>query len=271
MSYSLGATVRSTFRTFSDPERTIPADPTTATVTVHPPGDDPVVQAWPADPEVVRESLGVFHYDTVNVAEGHYELLWQAAGAVVASWTDSFDVRPAYQNLVSVQDVRLRLNKTLTVDDDEIRDMLDAAVREYTEYVGPVGSVTETLSGGGDRLILRAPVVAEITAAAYADGTVIDVDDLTVDNGIVYWGYGTAGFFTWGTRNVTVTYTVGDLPVNHREVIIADVAGYFEASQGGTSSNPGAFPGEGFDEAPYRSTPMVLFPRIRALAPPRIA
>jgi hypothetical protein len=174
-------------------------------------------------------------------------------------------------SLISRDDVKARLNKTLDVDDAEIDAMIDAAEAEYAEWVAPVGTVTETLNGGADRLVLRAPNVTAVIEAVYSDGTVIDVDDLTVDNGIVYWGYGTAGYFTWGTRNVTVTYTVGDVPANHRETIIADVAGYFESSQGGTSSSAASFPGEGFDEAPYRSTPMVLFPRIRALAPPRIA
>jgi hypothetical protein len=167
---------------------------------------------------------------------------------------------------VTVAEVLLRLNKTLTVDNDEIQSMIDAAEAEYAEWVAPIGTVTETLNGGADRLVLRAPNVTAITEAAYSDGTTIDVGDLTVDNGIVYWGYGTAGYFTWGTRNVTVTYTVGELPANHRETIIADVAGYFEATQRG----PLGPDDTGYSNA-YTSTPTVLFPRIRALAPPRIA
>jgi hypothetical protein len=161
--------------------------------------------------------------------------------------------------------VRARLNKTLTVDDDEIRDMIDAALAEYAEWVGPVGEVMEVLSGGSDRLVLRAPNVTEITEAVYSDGTVIDVADLTVDNGIVYWGYGTAGFFTRGTRNVSITYTVAALPANHRETIIADVAGYFEATQRG----PLGPDDDGYAGA-FTATPTVLFPRIRALAPPQV-
>lgn len=170
--------------------------------------------------------------------------------------------------IVSRSDVKARLNKTLNVDDTEIDAMIDAAEAEYTEYVSPAGTVTETFSGGTDRLVLRAPHVTAITAANYSDGTAISLADLNLDlnTGIVYWGYNTAGFFTWGTRNVTITYTVADVPANHREAIIADVAGYFEATQRGPLG-----PDDNGYAGAYTSTPTVLFPRIRALAPPRVA
>lgn len=177
-------------------------------------------------------------------------------------------------DIISLDDVRDQLNKTLTVDDGEIQRMINAALAEYAEYVGPLpGSETHVCDGGQISVVLPSQYATAVTAASYSDGTTIDTDDLTLDTrtGIVYWGYGTAGYFTCGRRNVSITYTVGDLPANHREVIIADVAGYFEASQRSNSSGAGAFPGEDFDEAPFRSMPMTLFPRIRALAPPRVA
>lgn len=169
---------------------------------------------------------------------------------------------------VTLAEVKLRLNKTGSGDDTELQAMIDAAEAEYVEWVGPMpGSVTEILDGGRTSLILGHSNVTAITAAEYSDGTDIDVDDLTVSNGIVYWGYNTAGYFTWGSRNVTVTYTVGSLPANHREAIIADVAGYFQATQNGPVGLPGD---EGYQEA-WNSTPLTLFPRIRALAVPSIA
>lgn len=173
---------------------------------------------------------------------------------------------------VTVDMVKERLNKTLAVDDAEIQDMIDAAEAEYAKYVGPLsGSVTERLDGGSDCLVLRSPNVASLTSAAYADGTTIDVDDLELDTttGIVYWGYNTAGRFSTGCRNVTITYTVASIPANHLETIVADVAGYFQVTQNGGSD--ARFPGEDFAEAGYTGTPQVLFPRIRALAPPRVA
>lgn len=168
---------------------------------------------------------------------------------------------------VTVQMVKDRLDKTLTVDDAEIEDMLEAALAEYAEWVGPwSGAVTEKLDGGGTNLVLRNPAVASITAASYSDGTVIDLADLDLDTstGIVYWGYGTAGRFTAGARNVLVTYEVGLVPANHRETIAADVAGYFALTQ------REGIPGEGYEQA-QASTPLVLFPRIRKLTAPSIA
>jgi hypothetical protein len=164
----------------------------------------------------------------------------------------------------TLAELKLRLGKTLTVDDAELRSMLDAAVAEYEEWIGPVGTKTLRYDGGGTRLIL--PVNASaVTAVAYTDGTAVDAADLDFDSssGLLHWGYGTVGAFTSGSRNVLVTFTV-TLPANHREAILADVAGYFAATQRGGGAGP-SFSSEGY-ELPYQTTPQTLFPRIRALA-----
>lgn len=173
--------------------------------------------------------------------------------------------------LPDVASVKLRLNKTTTVDDAELQDKLTAAIGEYEEWVGPTsGPRTQRFSGGGTQIILPRNVTA-VTAVSYTDGTVVPLAGLDFDpkTGILGWGYGTAGRFPAGIRNVIVTFSV-DLPINHRETIAADVAGYFAATQRGGSR--GALPGSGY-EAAYeeRSTPVVLFPRIRALAVPGVA
>lgn len=166
---------------------------------------------------------------------------------------------------VAVADVLLRLNKTLTVDNAEIQKMIDAAEAEYTEWVGPLtGTVTETFDGGGTIVVLRQAVSA-VTAASYDSSATLAYTDLVVEHGIVRWKYGTAGRFTAGSR-VSITYAVPAAPANHLETIIADVAGYFEATQRSTGAGQADFPGEGEFESAYAATPLVLFPRIRALA-----
>ena len=164
-----------------------------------------------------------------------------------------------------LSDLKDRLNKTVTADDAELGQMIDAAVAYYARMIGPLtGTVTQTFDGGRTSLILDARAAA-ITSAAYSDGTAIDVADLTLDTstGILHWGYNTAGLFSYGARNVTVTYTI-TLPADHRETIIADVAGYFAATQRGGGQGP-SFSSEGY-ELPYQQNPMMLFPRITALA-----
>ena len=169
--------------------------------------------------------------------------------------------------VVTVAQVRARLNKTLTVDDAEIGEMIDAAEAEYASQVGPITTKTLSFDGGRSSLIL--PVnAATVTAVSYSDGTVVDVADLEldVDSGLLHWGYGTAGYFTFGARNVTVTFTV-TVPANHKEAIIADVAGYFAATQRGGGGRGTAFPSEAAVDA-YDAVggPITLFPRIRGLA-----
>jgi len=163
--------------------------------------------------------------------------------------------------------VRGRLNKTAPspADDADILDMIDAAEAEYASVVGPLpGSKTVRLDGGP--VLILPPGSAAVTAAAYSNGTAINLADLDIDpdTAILY------GSLSPGFRNVVLTVTIGSLPANHREAIIADVAGYFAATQRGGQRS--ALPAEGYAEGfgQERTTPLTLWPRIRALAPVRI-
>lgn len=264
MAYLIGQTVRLTFRTYSDPAATTPADPTAITATAQAPDGTQTAHIWPAG-DITRTALGVFTLDLAPAAAGHYDVYWAATGAVTTADEQVFDVRAPRTSPISIDVVKARLNKTLTVDDDELEEMLAAAEAEYTEWIGPLtGTVTETFDGGGTTIVLRQAVSA-VTAASYSSGQALAFTDLIVANGIVRWKYGTVGRFTPGAR-VSITYTVPAVPANHVETIIADVAGYFEATQRSTGAGQAGFPGEGEFESVYTATPQILFPRIRALA-----
>lgn len=178
---------------------------------------------------------------------------------------------------ITVAEVRTVLNKALTVNDAEIQDRIDEAEAEYAEYVigvvnssiEPGTSVTKKFHGGGESIVLGPPSVASVTAAGYVDGTTITTVDLDLDTntGIVYWDYGTTGWFTSGRRNVVLTFTLGELPKNHRSAIVHDVAQLFALTQRG----PAGLPGEDLYEQAAGAAPLTLFPRIRALAVPSIA
>jgi hypothetical protein len=219
-------------------------------------------------PSVSHDSLGRYSAQVLLDEAGRWLATWTVSGAVTGVETQNAYVRRLGSNVISLADVKVRLNKTLTVDDAEIEAMIDAAIAEYEDHVGPVsGTRTDVLDGGGTSLLLSTANPATLVSLTYADGTVVDTADVTLDTttGLVFWNYGTAGRFSGGSRYVTVQYTVGPVPANHREAIIADVAGYFEATQAGPV---GPDEGYGFGS---RTTPLVLFPRIRALAVPSIA
>lgn len=166
-------------------------------------------------------------------------------------------------SLVTLAEVRTSaLNKTTTADDGELQRMIDAAESYYAEKVGPLTTQTVRLDGGFSTLILPRNTAA-VTAVSYSDGTAVTLADLDFDAGSGLLHAGKVSRFTYGTRNVLVTFTTA-LPAHHRETIIADVAGYFAATQRGNA--PGALPG-GYETAyEDRTSPVVLFPRIKALA-----
>lgn len=184
-------------------------------------------------------------------------------------------------SVVLVTDIEAALRKTpaITTDDGEMQRLINEAEAEYAEWVlglpglSPIAGTTvtaERFDGGRDSLYLPLHTTA-VTAAAYTDGTTIDVDDLVLNTrtGHLSWGYNTAGWFTWGTRNLSLSFTLGSLPANHKGAIIDDVAGYFAVTHRSNSATD--FPGEEGYESLFGSTPLVRFPRIRALAGPSIA
>lgn len=156
--------------------------------------------------------------------------------------------------IASLREVRERLNKTTSVDDAELRKMLVAASAEYEQKVSRVGTF-EVRCDGGPVVIL--PRGTQAASFAYADGGAAPAVDVDLDAGLAY------GPFHRGRRNVLARVTV-PAPPNHIEVILADVAGYFAATQRGNA--PTALP-SGYDAAYAEpTTPLTLFPRINALA-----
>lgn len=157
------------------------------------------------------------------------------------------------------------LNITTANDDVELLDLLTAAGAEYEQHVALLpGTHTLTISGGGSMHLLPLNV-GSITAAVYTDGTAIDLAGLDLDasTGILHTP------LTYGSRNVTLTVTVGDLPANHAQTIVADVAEYWTRTQRSGGGARPSFGGDGFDVEAGR--PIVMFPRIRALAVSSVA
>lgn len=176
---------------------------------------------------------------------------------------------------ITVEEVKLRLNKTLTVDDDEIQSMIFAALAEYVEFVGPltpaahVAVVTPALMSDGFYGIYtpRIPLVA-VSSITDGYGTAVSPADYIVTDaptGLVRPAAdATISLTTSWPSQMVVSYTYGGMGLNHREFVIAEVAGYFSNTQRGGGAGP-SFASEGY-EAAYGNNPVQLFPRIALLA-----
>lgn len=154
-------------------------------------------------------------------------------------------------------DVRPRLNKTSTKDDQEIQDLIDAAEAEFVELIGPLTLTPFTERHSGPVALLRRRPVVEVVSVTAAGGSVVTLaaDALDAEAGLLTIG---------GGGTYAVTYTAGheSLPYSIRELIIADVAGYFARTQRG-----GGFPGDrSADLEPEGASPVLMWPRIAAYA-----
>jgi hypothetical protein len=179
---------------------------------------------------------------------------------------------------VTVATVKARLNKTLTVDDAEIQEMLDAAVAEYESLIGPTSATTHgphvvtprVLSDGLAGFFTPVTPLVSLTSVTDRHGTAVAAGDFVisdVESGQVRPASGgVLSFATSWPSPLVVTYVAGGLTANRREVIVADVAGYFAATQRG--STVGALPAGagGFYATEGSSAPLESFPRIKALA-----
>ena len=68
----------------------LPADPTVVTVRYRPPGGAIVQKVYGADPEVVRESAGIYHIDVPITVGGTWTYRWIGTGAVQTADETSF-------------------------------------------------------------------------------------------------------------------------------------------------------------------------------------
>jgi hypothetical protein len=188
---------------------------------------------------------------------GAWSYAWESPNA--GQRADTFVV--ATDSGVTLDHVKAALNKTDSADDDELQRLLDAALTEYEQYVGPLPGPAVQGAQSGSTVILPARVTS-VQAATSTTGEALTF--LLAAGGVLTTS-------SWGP--VVVSYTVGPLPANHVETIIADVAGLFAATQRGGGATAPRFPGDGYAAAletpPGR--PVVLFPRIRALAPMGVA
>lgn len=167
--------------------------------------------------------------------------------------------------VVDLYDLKLALglDPTVTTDDYELQTKLAGAEAEYAEYVRPLPG-TYTRTGLLPMFLPRDVDSASVSATVSGASLPVQFDPQTR----IVTGYGPYAL-AW---KVTLTYTVGPIPANHLDAIVADVAEYWERTQrsGGEAGRPGF-------EDPYGAPggraprPVAMYPRIRGLAGPVVA
>jgi hypothetical protein len=177
--FDLGATVR-LMADCRDPGGNL-VTATTATVTVTLPNGST------ASPTAAQTgTTGEYRADYPTVVAGRHTVRWVFTGPAHA-YTDMFDVREsAPPALMSLATAKKHLKKTDTVDDDEIRDWIEACTRAVEQFVGPVvkRTVTEDVRFRcAHELALTQIPAVELTSVTtlVTGGTSYDVADLHLD------------------------------------------------------------------------------------------
>jgi hypothetical protein len=193
MSFDIGDEVLLTWP-LTDTDGT-PQDATTVVLTVTAP--DGTIST----PTVAHPSTGTYTATVTPDSAGMWGFRWQATGSGVAAEDGAFLVRRQGVERRAVadgegppeQDPSQRAGGQRDPGHDRRRPRRVRGVHRP----GVGDGHGKVFDGGGDTLVLRQPVNA-ITAASYDSGDTLTYTDLTVSNGIVRWGYGTAGGSTTG-------------------------------------------------------------------------
>jgi hypothetical protein len=130
-------------------------------------------------PTPVNSSTGRYKYDLITTQEGLHSIRWQTLNPATAQPDVAIVRATAPLFMLSLADAKRALNKSssITVDDEEIRDLLEATtlvVEDWLKQVVPPRVVTQRIDTyGQDRLLLKPPVISltSITRVAPDAGT----------------------------------------------------------------------------------------------------
>lgn len=216
-----------------------------------------------ASPSVTNSATGVYTAAYSPTVVGLHGVLWAATGTNASAYRDSFTVLAAGTPLLSLADVKARLNITDTDNDEELRRIAAAATaRLAAETHRTLASVTQTatvdMTGLGRTIVtLPKPCWLSITSVT-DDGASVDADDWRLDetgqtltrrNGATWMG------------EVTVTGRAGvtgdDLAIAQQAAL--ELTAHLWETQRvpmGRNSAPGPVPGMGY-ALPNRVSEMI--------------
>ncbi len=189
-------------------------DPTALTLTIALAGGATAVKHYPTPAEIVRDSVGAFHYDHTSAAKGHYTAYWTATGTAggVSPYSTVFDVfdPAAYPRLVSLADAKSFCQARGTDGDALLDRMIGwASARILAEVVAFATTYTQRVRARQGRFVLSRTPVREVVAvtALNVGAVVVDPADLLVLNPAHGLIVPDAGVQPYGLYDVT--YTAG--------------------------------------------------------------
>lgn len=214
-------------------------------------------------PTVVNDGTGLYHFDVVpDAVAGPWQWTASITGAVTAVQRGQFWVNDPAMNLISLEEIKLHLNKALDshVDDDELADWIQAAKWVIEREVGPILPRTLTESYDGDRwrrhiILAQGPVISVAsvvetwtpgdTRTLTAEGPTPVEDQYVFDASrrmLTRRNSGYPAFWAYGFANIVVTYQVGryPIPMNQKLALGELVSHLWRSSQllaGGTRPN----------------------------------
>jgi len=201
--------------------------PTDATMSILRTAPDNTVDS----PAIVHTGLGAYKVNASLTMPGNWLYHWTASGAAIGVDEYQIYVQPPGFRIISVQDAKRHINKTMTYtgDDNELRDFISVAGELCDKLAGPTvnRTVVEYYSGPAVEIFLRQWPVVSVTSVVESwpggpNYNVTQETDLGVGPSTGYdftfdqqvgsitrrvnaWTYA----FPPGRNNIKVTYVVG--------------------------------------------------------------
>lgn len=176
---------------YSDAALTIPADPTTTTLTITDPFGTIVTVGSPT-----RDSMGVFHYDWTPLVGGAHEIVWKGTGAVQVVSPETIIVRSGLdQALATTQYIQGVLGSTGSGNPDLIARLALVCSEHIMQHCNrrflPIDGAPSTKrfrARAGDRVISLVPwdfqsaasVTVVVDAPSGGGWTLISEDDFFI-------------------------------------------------------------------------------------------
>jgi len=185
-------------------------------------------------PTVTAAGAGVYTASYTPTLPGRHTARWVATGVNASAFTDAIDVdEAAPSGIVSLADVRARLNFLSTANDEEVRFYIDAATDFIESRIGPVvrRTIVEKIQPSGGLLFTSGPVISLTTITdTYGYGATYDVANFLPDGSTIYPLANVSSI----AYPVTVTYVGGRaiVPAAIRQAALDYVKWMWESQRG---------------------------------------